>query len=106
MGKHSVLMWNNRKSQRTILPALGCALSEMPINQDQEVLTKFYSMYAKNFKELERTQDCQEVATPQQREDWTHHLHGAVVTDTEESDSDYEDSVMTLLIYPEEYKNQ
>ena len=46
MGKLSVLMWNNRKSQRTIGYATGCSLPYFSINQVQEVITKFYRMFA------------------------------------------------------------
>ena len=49
MGKRSILICNNRKSQRTIIHAHGCALPEISINQGQEGLTKFYSMIAEFF---------------------------------------------------------
>ena len=46
MVKRSIFVQNNRKSQRTILNSPGYALSETSINQVQEVLTKFYSIFA------------------------------------------------------------
>ena len=78
----------------------------MSINQGQEGLTKFYSMFAEIFKESDRVHTCPEVATTQQGEEWTHHTHGAVVTYTEEINSDDKDSMMPLLIYPEESNNE
>ena len=42
----------------------------------------------------------------QHREEWTLQPHGAVVTDMEVSNSDNEESVMPLLIYPEESNNK
>ena len=56
------------------------------------------------FKESNKVHACPAVATTQQREEWTHHTRDTVVTDTEDSDSDEEDSMMSLLIYPE-YSN-
>ena len=58
-----------------------------PINQGYEGLTKFYCMFAVNFKESDRVHTCPEVATTQQREKWNHHPQYTVVTDTEGSDS-------------------
>ena len=46
------------------------------------------------------------VATPQQREEWTHQPCGAVVIDTDDSDLDDEDSVIPPLIYLEDYCNK
>ena len=40
---------------------------------------------------IDKVHTCQEAATPQQREEWTHQPCGAVVTDTEESISENED---------------
>ena len=102
MGKHSILVWNNGKSQRTILHATGYNLPETSINNGQESLTKFYSMFAKNFKESDRVHAYLAVATTQQREEWTHQPRGVVVTETEDSDSENKDSVIHLLIYPED----
>ena len=65
-------MWNNGKSKRIILHSNGCALPKTSINQGQEGLTKFYSMFAEISKDLERVHAFPEVATPQQREEWTH----------------------------------
>ena len=48
--KQFIREWNNKKSQRNILHAPGCALPETSINQGQEVLTKFYSMFVDFFK--------------------------------------------------------
>ena len=94
MGKRSFLVYKNSKSQRTILHDPGCAFPKMPINQGQEVINKFYSMFAEFFKELYRVHACLEVATTQQREEWTHQPHSAAITDTEYSDSDNKESVM------------
>ena len=52
------------------------------------------------FKESDRVHDCLEVSTTQQRGEWTHHSCSAVATDTEDSDSDNEDSVIPPLICP------
>ena len=52
------------------------------------------------FKEPDGVHTCPAVATTQKREEWTHHPRGAMVTDTEDSDSDNEDSVINPLIYP------
>ena len=101
MGKHSVLVWNNVKSQRTILHAPGCALPETPINQGQGGLTKFHSMFAEIFRVPYRIHACVAVATPHQRDRWTHHTPGTVVTDREESESNNKDSVMYSLIHLE-----
>ena len=54
MVKCSVLVCNNGKSQRNIIHAPGCVLTEMSINQGKEVLTKFYIMFADFFKESYR----------------------------------------------------
>ena len=50
MGKSSILVWNNGKSQRTIFHSPGCAIPETSINQGQKDLTKFYSMLTEFFK--------------------------------------------------------
>ena len=50
MGKDFIIMCNNGKSQRTILHAPVSTLSEISINQGQEVLTKFYRMFAEFLK--------------------------------------------------------
>ena len=65
MVKCSVLVRKNRKSQRTTLNALGCALAETSINKGQEVITKFYSMFAEFFKKSDRVHACPALATPQ-----------------------------------------
>ena len=106
MVKCYIFVWDNGKSQSTILIAPGYALLEMSINQGQEGLTKFYSMFAEFFKKSDRVHAFPAVATTQQREWWTHHPCGAVVTDTKESDSDEEDSVMPPLIYPEGFNDE
>ena len=46
MGKFSHPVWNNGKPQSTIIHAPGFSLLEMIINQGQNGLTKFYSMFA------------------------------------------------------------
>ena len=55
-------------------------------------------MFVELFKELDRFHTFPAVATPQQREEWTHQPHGAVVTDMEDIDPDEKNSVITLLI--------
>ena len=70
-----------------ILHTPGCALQETPIYQGQDVLTKFYSMFAELFKESDRVHACPAFDTPQQREERTHQPRGAVVIDTEDSAS-------------------
>ena len=106
MGKRSVLVWNNGKSQRTILHASGCALPKTSINQGQEGLTKFYIMFTEFFKELDRFHVCPAVATPHQWEECTNQPRGAVSTYMEDINSDDKDSVMLPLIYPEESNNE
>ena len=59
-------------------------------------------MFAENFKESERVHACPSIATLQQSKEWTNQLRGAVVTDTEDSDSDDEDTLMTSSIYTED----
>ena len=54
----------------------------MPINQVQEGLTKFYSMFAEFFKESNRVYACPSVAAPQQREEWDYQPRGYVFTET------------------------
>ena len=51
-------------------------------------------MFAEIFKESDMVHAIPSVATTQQRGEWTRHSRGAVVTDTEDRDSDNEDSVM------------
>ena len=63
-------------------------------------------MFAEIFKESDRVHTFPVVAMPQQREEWTHQNRNAVVTEAEDRDSDDKDSVMTLLIYPEEYNDK
>ena len=82
MGKNSVLVWNNYKYQRNNLHDPGYYLPETPINQGQDSLTKFQSMFAEFFKEPDRIHVCFAVATSQQWERWTHQHPGTVVTDT------------------------
>ena len=72
MGKRSILVWNNGKLQMNILQAPGCSLPEKSMNQGQERLTKFYSMFAEFFNKLDQVHAFPAVATPQQREWWTH----------------------------------
>ena len=105
MRKRSILVWKKGKSKNTILHAPVWALLETYINQGQEVLTNFYIMLAEFFKESDRVHSCPEVSTPQQREEWTHQPCGAVVTYMEDRKSDDKDSVIPLLIYPEDYDN-
>ena len=102
MGKNSFLVWNNGKPQRAILHDPGCALPEASINQGQEGLTKFYSMFAELFKELYQVHTCPAVATSHQREGWTHQTCCAMVTDTKDRDFDDKDNLMPPLIYPED----
>ena len=59
-------------------------------------------MFTEIFRESDRFHAFPEVATPQQREEWTHQPHGSVVTETEGRDSDNKDRVKHLLIYPED----
>ena len=81
MGKHSVLVWNSRKSQRTILNAPRCTLPETSINRSHEGLTKFYSIFVGFFKESGRVHDCPSVSTLQKRGEWNNQPRGATVTD-------------------------
>ena len=82
MGKHYILVRNKRKSQRTIIHAPRCAFPETSINKGQLGRTKFYSTLAEIFRESYRVYACSSVATPHQREEWTHQPRGAMVTDT------------------------
>ena len=100
MGKPSILGWNNDKPQRTIPHAPGYALPETNINQGQEGLNNFYSMFAELFKESDRFHTCPAVSTTQHREEWTHHTHSVVSTDKEYSNLDDEYSMILPLIYP------
>ena len=115
MGKRSILVWDNSKSHRTILNAPGCAILETPVNQGQDGLTKFHSMFAEFSKYPERMHACATVATPHQRERWTRGPPRTIVTDTEYSNSGNEDSFMHPLIYlkiqrrggqPQKFTNQ
>ena len=105
-GKHSILVRNNVRPQRNILHDTEFNLPETSINQGQEVLTKLYGMLEEIFKESDRVHACPAVATPQQREEYTHQPHGAVVTYTEDSDSYDKDILMPKLIYPEDFNNE
>ena len=67
MGKRSILLWNNGKSQSTILHAPGFALPKTSINQVQECLTKLCIMFVEFFKESDRIHAYPAAATPQQR---------------------------------------
>ena len=67
--KHSILVWNNGASQRTILHDPVCALPEISINQGQEDLTKLCSMLMTIFKELDQLHTCPAVVTPQQKQE-------------------------------------
>ena len=80
MGKRPVLVWENGKYQRTTLHSPGCARPETNINQCQDGLTKFHSMFAEIFKDPDMIHACGAVATPQQSEIWTHQTHITVVT--------------------------
>ena len=84
MSKFFDPVYNNGKCRRTILRAPGCALPETSINEGKEGLTKFCSMFAEKFKELDWVHTCPAVTNPQKREAWTHQPHGAVDTDTED----------------------
>ena len=95
-------MWDNGKSQRTILHTTSFALPEMSIHKVHEGLTKFYSMLAEIFKESDRVHTYPLVATLQQREEWTCQPHVAVVTYTEYRDLYNKDSVIPSLIYLKE----
>ena len=53
------------------------------------------------FKESYMVISCPVVATPQNREDWTHQTCSDVVIDTEDSNLDDKYSVMPALIYSE-----
>ena len=106
MVKSSVLVWNNGKSQSTTLHYPICALPETSINQGQGGLTKFYRIFTEFSKESDRVHACTEVAALHQREDWANQPHGAVVTDTEDSNSENEDSMIPPLIYPEDSDNK
>ena len=106
MVKHYILVWNNGEPQRIILHALGCDIPETFTNEGQEGITEFYRMFAENFKESNRVHACPAVATPYQREEWTHQTHGAVVKDTEDINLDDEDSLMPTLMYLEEYDDK
>ena len=61
--KHSIHLWNNEKSQRIIIHAPRCALQDKSINQGQEGLTKFYSIFVGFFKESDKAHNCPSVAT-------------------------------------------
>ena len=65
MGKCSILVWNNGKSQRIIPHATGCAPLETSTNKGHEGMTKFYSMFAEIFKESDRVHACPEVSDTQ-----------------------------------------
>ena len=63
-------------------------------------------MFTEFSKESDRFHTCLAVAATQQRKEWDHHPHGSVVTDTDDSDLDDKDSVMPLLIYPENSEDE
>ena len=102
MGKRSILLRNNGKSQRIILHDHECNLPEIYKNQVQEGLTKFHNMFAEFSKESDRVHACSPVATPQHSGGWTHHPRDDVATDTKDSDLDNKYSMIPLLSYPEE----
>ena len=81
MDKRLVLVHTNGKPQSTILHAPGCELPETSINQVQEGLTKFSSMFAEIFKELDRIHSCPVAATLQHMEEWTYRPHHGMVVD-------------------------
>ena len=87
MVKHSGLVWNNVKSQRTILHAHGYALPYTSINQGQEGITKLYIMFKEFFKESDRVNPCKVVAMTHQREEWNHQHCGSMVIDMEDINS-------------------
>ena len=58
-------------------------------------------MLVEFFKELDRFHSFLAVSTPQQREEWTQQIRGAVVIDTDDRNSEDKDSVMPTLIYLE-----
>ena len=84
MGKRSILLWENGKSQRTILNGTGCAIPDTSTNQFQEGRTKLCRTFAGFLKELDQIHAFPAAATPQQREEWTHRPHDSVVIDTED----------------------
>ena len=100
-GKHSILVRNNVRPQRKILHDTEFNLPETSINQGQEVLTNFYNIFAEFFNELDSVHTCPAVDTPHQMEECTNQPHGVMVTDTEDSNSNNEDSVIPPLIYPD-----
>ena len=106
MGKCSVLVWYNGKSQRAIDHAPGCTLQLTPINQGQYGLSKFHRMLTGFFKDPDRIHACAEVATPQQKEIWKHQPTGAVVSYTEDSKSEETDIFMHPLIHLEESNDE
>ena len=59
-------------------------------------------MFAEFFKESDRAHTCPAVAMSYQREEWTRQTRCAVFTDTKYSNWDNKESVMPLLIYPED----
>ena len=100
-----MLVWNNRKSQKTTFNSPGCGLPETSIDQAHEGLTKFCSMFEKSFKELDQIHSCPIVTKRNHREKWIHWNQHAMVTDTEDRDSNDDDSMITSLSYPEESDN-
>ena len=102
MGKLSILVWYNLKSHGNILHAPVCALLDTPINQGQYGLAKFRSIFAEFFKDPYKIHAWVAVATPQQREIWTHQPPVTVVTETEDIISYEKDSVMHTLIHLED----
>ena len=64
IGKNSVLVWNNGKTQSTTLHTTRLFLPEMSINQGHWGITKFYIMLAEFFMESDRVYACPAVATP------------------------------------------
>ena len=106
MGKRSVIVWNNRKSQRSILHYPRYNLLETSKNKGKEGLTKLYRTFAEIFKESDRVHACPAVATRQQREEWTNQTCGVVVTDTEDINSDDGDRFTPPLIYQEDSNDE
>ena len=100
MSKCSIFVWKNVKFQRTILNAPGFAFPEKSINQGQEVLTKFCSMFVEIFKESEHIHAWSVVATPKNRKECNQQPHHDVVTHMEESNSENKCTMIPLIIYP------
>ena len=62
-------------------------------------------MFVKFSKESDQINTCPAATTLNHREEWTHQTHHAMLTNTEDSDSENEKSMMPLLIYLEDSKD-